>query len=127
MNVAEELNDFDEWCISERGVWGIPIPYFVRKDTQEVLFDSEIARHVSEVFRKNGGSDAWLKLSVEELLPPRYRSDAPHLAKGNQIFDVWFDNALSWDYALVKDAHSQNEATLNVNNELKALGLDHKT
>ena len=30
VNMAEELNDFDEWCISERGVWGIPIPHFVR-------------------------------------------------------------------------------------------------
>lgn len=37
MNVVEELNDFDEWCISDQGDWGIPIPYFVRTDTGEVL------------------------------------------------------------------------------------------
>ena len=52
MNIAEELNDFDEWCISERGVWGIPIPFFVRKDTQEVVCDGEIARHVAEIFKQ---------------------------------------------------------------------------
>ena len=72
VNIVEELNDFDEWCISERGIWGIPIPFFVRKDTNEVLCDSEIVRHVAEVFRKRGGSDAWYELGVEELLPPRY-------------------------------------------------------
>lgn len=83
LNIAEELNDFDEWCISERGVWGIPIPYFVRKDTEEVLCDGEIARHVGEVFRKHGGSDAWYKLTVDELLPKRYRHEAEHLVKGN--------------------------------------------
>ena len=123
VNMAEELNDFDEWCISERGIWGIPIPHFVRTDTEEVLFDGEIARHVAEVFRKQGGSDAWYKLSVEELLPPRHRSDAPHLRKGTEIFDVWFDNALTWDFALLQDAHSLNETTLNVNRELQSLGL----
>ena len=58
--MAEELNDFDEWCISENGVWGIPIPYFQRKDTGEVLCDAEIARHVADLYRKDG-SDAWYK------------------------------------------------------------------
>ena len=121
LNIAEELNDFDEWCISEKGVWGIPIPYFERKDTGEVLCDAEIARHVGEVFRKHGGSDAWYRLGVEELLPPRYKSEARHLVKGRQIFDVWFDNALTWDFALLKDAHSLNQATLSLNRELPAL------
>jgi len=37
MNIAEELNDFDEWCVSDQGDWGVPIPYFVRNDTGEVL------------------------------------------------------------------------------------------
>ena len=119
--MAEELNDFDEWGISERGVWGIPIPFFVRHDTEEILYDSEIARHVSEVFRKQGGSDAWYKLSVEELLPPRYKSQAPHLSKGRQIFDVWFDNSMSWDFALLKDAHSINEMSQSINSGLPQL------
>ena len=82
INVAEELNDFDEWCISERGVWGIPIPYFIRTDTGEVLCDSEIARHVAEKVRE-AGSDQWYKLSVQELLPERYKDQAPFLQKGN--------------------------------------------
>lgn len=124
LNIAEELNDFDEWCISERGVWGIPIPYFTRKDTQEVLYDAEIARHVAAVFRKHGGSDAWYKLSVEELLPPRYKADAVHLVKGDQIFDVWFDNSLTWDFGLIKDAHSLNEVTHHMNQGMKSLGID---
>lgn len=82
LNIAEELNDFDEWCISEQGNWGIPIPFFVRKDTEEILCDSEIARHVAQIYRKHGGSDAWYSMSVEDLLPPRYKSEAKYLAKG---------------------------------------------
>jgi isoleucyl-tRNA synthetase len=70
INVVEELNDFDEWCISEEGVWGIPIPFFERK-SGGVLASAEIARHVADIFKEEG-SDAWYSKSVEELLPPRY-------------------------------------------------------
>lgn len=78
---------------------------------------------MAEVFRKQGGSDAWYKLSVEELLPRRYRSEAPHLTKGKEIFDVWFDNSLSWDFSLLKDAHSLNDVSVNLKQELQSLGL----
>ena len=88
-----------------------------------MLVDGEIARHVADIFRKQGGSDAWYKLSVEELLPARYRSEASHLAKGLEIFDVWFDNSLTWDFSLLKDAHSFNEVSTNLNQELQQLGL----
>ena len=48
----------------------------------EVLCDSEIARHVAEKVRE-AGSDQWYKLSVQELLPERYKDQAPFLQKGN--------------------------------------------
>jgi isoleucyl-tRNA synthetase len=27
-NIVEEINDFNDWCISEDSQWGLPIPYF---------------------------------------------------------------------------------------------------
>lgn len=72
MNVAEELNDFNEWCISEKSLWGLPVPYFehnLRHD--RVLSNEEITRHVADIFRQQG-SDAWYKLPVKDLLPPSY-------------------------------------------------------
>jgi len=33
-------------------------------------------------------------------LPKRYWDEAGKLTKGDQVFDVWFDNALSWNYVL---------------------------
>ena len=65
-----------------------------------MLLDSEIALHVARVLREQGGSDAWFKLPVEELLPLRHRGIADRLVKGDQVFDVWFDNALSWNFVL---------------------------
>lgn len=119
LNVVEELNDFSEWCISEHGVWGIPIPYFTRKDTGEVLMDAEIVRHVASVFRTHLGSDAWFTLPIADLLPVRYKDLASKLVKGDQVFDVWFDNSLSWDYALTQDAHSDNQTTVEIQQILK--------
>ena len=47
MNVAEELNDFTEWCISENGLWGLPVPFFENIKDDSVLQNSEISRHVA--------------------------------------------------------------------------------
>ena len=73
LNVAEELTNFSEWCISEFGSWGIPVPYFVHIDSGEILEDSEISRHVADMIRQNGGSDFWFRSSIESLLPTKFK------------------------------------------------------
>jgi isoleucyl-tRNA synthetase len=47
MNLVEELSDFNEWCISEMGHWGTPVPYFVNSKTGDFLLNEEISRHVA--------------------------------------------------------------------------------
>jgi isoleucyl-tRNA synthetase len=39
VNIVEELNDFNDWCISDNNLWGIPIPFFTFKDTGNILVD----------------------------------------------------------------------------------------
>ena len=41
-NIVEEVNEFNDWCISEDSVWGLPIPFFTRQDSGEILIDPEI-------------------------------------------------------------------------------------
>ena len=106
-NVVEELNEFDEWCISEKNYWGIPIPYFYNKLSRRILINEEIILHVAKIFREHG-ADAWFELSIRDLLPEAYKSQANHLVKGDEVFDVWFDNALTWKSVLV-DKVNQDE------------------
>lgn len=73
-----------------------------------MLCDAEIARHFATLVLKNGGSDCWYRMSVNELLPERYKNIASKLVKGNQIFDCWFDNSLSWDFVLRSNSHNDN-------------------
>ena len=39
INIVEELNDFNDWCVSDNNAWGIPIPHFVYKGTGKLLMD----------------------------------------------------------------------------------------
>ena len=81
-NIVEEVNEFNDWCISEDSNWGIPIPFFTRQDSGEILIDPEIVSHVADIIRLHG-SDAWFTFSVKDLLPARYHNIADKLQKGD--------------------------------------------
>ena len=40
------------------------------------------------------GSDAWWYMTVEELLPEKYRNKASEYEKGTDTMDVWFDSGI---------------------------------
>ncbi|KAL0692444.1 hypothetical protein Bca4012_059624 [Brassica carinata] len=48
------------------------------------------------------GSDAWWYMSVEDLLPEKYRDKAADYEKGTDTMDVWFDSGSSWAGVLGK-------------------------
>ena len=99
INIVEELNDFNDWCISENNAWGIPIPFFTYRDSGKILLDSEILDHFMSLGETHGTSDIWYSMDVADLLPPRYKDEAKQLEKQFQVFDSWFDSSLSWKFA----------------------------
>ncbi|MEB3277926.1 MAG: isoleucine--tRNA ligase [Lyngbya sp.] len=84
-----------DWCISRQRSWGVPIPVFYNEETGEHLMNEETLSHVQKIIAENG-SDAWWEMSVEELLPEKYRKDAAKYRKGTDTMDVWFDSGSSW-------------------------------
>lgn len=93
--ITPMVSERGDWCISRQRSWGVPIPVFYDEETNEPLLTEETINHVRDIIRQKG-SDAWWELSVEELLPEKYRQNGRKYRKGTDTMDVWFDSGTSW-------------------------------
>ncbi|XP_059632729.1 isoleucine--tRNA ligase, chloroplastic/mitochondrial [Cornus florida] len=90
-----------DWCISRQRTWGVPIPVFYHVETKEALVNEETIDHIKSIISQKG-SDVWWYMTVEELLPHKYRDKASEYIKGTDTMDVWFDSGSSWAAVLEK-------------------------
>ncbi len=75
-----------DWCISRQRNWGVPIPFFVHKETGELHPDTpELIEKVAKRI-ENDGVEAWFSLDQKEFgVDPSYE-------KLRDTLDVWFDS-----------------------------------
>ncbi|KAF7837821.1 isoleucine--tRNA ligase, chloroplastic/mitochondrial [Senna tora] len=90
-----------DWCISRQRTWGVPIPVFYHLQSREPLMNEETIEHIKSIIAQKG-SDAWWYMTVEDLLPTKYRDKAAEYEKGTDTMDVWFDSGSSWAAVLGK-------------------------
>ncbi len=77
-----------DWCVSRQRNWGVPIPFFLHKETGELHPRTpELLEQVALRVDKEG-IDAWFRLDAAELLG----ADAAHYDKMRDTLDVWFDS-----------------------------------
>jgi isoleucyl-tRNA synthetase len=77
-----------DWCVSRQRNWGVPIPFFLHKESGEPHPRTlELLEAVAQKIEK-GGIDAWFMLDAAELLG----AEAGQYDKMRDTLDVWFDS-----------------------------------
>ena len=90
-----------DWCISRQRTWGVPITFFVHKETGELHpRTGELIEQVAKRIEQKG-IEAWFELDATELLG----AEAARYEKTSDTLDVWFDSGVT--HACVLDKRAQ--------------------
>jgi isoleucyl-tRNA synthetase len=89
--ISRMLEMRPDWCISRQRIWGVPIPFFLHKTSDELHPDTfNLMEKVAQIIEQRG-IEGWFELKSETLLGP----EAEHYVKSTDVLDVWFDSGVS--------------------------------
>ena len=97
--ISNMVSQRSDWCISRQRSWGLPIPVFYYKDSNDVFINEETINQICEIFEKEGSSSWWSR-DITDFLPSEHKKLANKLVKGTDTLDVWFDSGTSWKTVL---------------------------
>jgi isoleucyl-tRNA synthetase len=100
-----------DWCISRQRNWGVPLPFFMHKDSGDLHPDTMALIDRAAAIVEQGGVEAWAKLSAADVLGSDGDRSAAYYTKSNDILDVWFDSGSTFYHVLNSTSGSHPGAT----------------
>ncbi len=106
--IESMLEGRPDWCISRQRTWGVPIAFFVHKETGELHPKTpDLIEQVAQRIEQQG-IEAWFELDAAELLG----DEAQSYEKMTDTLDVWFDSGVTHACVLDKREHLSFPADL---------------
>lgn len=97
-----------DWCISRQRSWGVPMPFFMHKETGQLHPRTmELLEQVAKLV-EHDGIEAWFSLNSVDLLG----EEAQHYKKLGDTLDVWFDSGVTHASVLQRRAGLRSPADL---------------
>lgn len=95
-----------DWCISRQRNWGVPLPFFMHKETGELHPRTlEIMEEVAKMVEEKG-IESWATAKPEDFLTA---DEAADYVRSTDILDVWFDSGIT-HYTVMRGSHADELA-----------------
>ena len=97
-----------DWCISRQRSWGVPLPFFLHKESGELHPDTLVILDRAADIVEQGGIEAWSRATTEDILGAQ---DAANYSKSSDILEVWFDSGSTFWHVL-RGTHGHSHGSL---------------
>ncbi|MFD1122100.1 isoleucine--tRNA ligase [Methylophilus flavus] len=92
-----------DWCVSRQRNWGVPMPFFVHKETGAPHPDTlNLLETVCKQVEQQG-VEAWFSLDGDAFLNQHAPQNAEQYKKVTDTLDVWFDSGAT-HYAVIRSS-----------------------
>jgi len=85
--ISAMIENRPDWTLSRQRYWGVPLPFFLDRETEELHPDTEalVAKAADKV--EKGGIEGWFAATPED-----FGVDSTRYRKLTDTVDVWFDS-----------------------------------
>ena len=89
-----------DWCVSRQRNWGVPIPFFLHKETGALHPRTAELIEAVALRVEQSGIEAWFSLDAKELLG----DETAQYRKMSDTLDVWFDSGAT-HWSVLRGSH----------------------